>query len=160
MARLASYLVLVVLATLATLASCQRTTADYLTLGHQCNPRPDQDRCFPGSSCNRRTRVCDCSDSQDGTFKRTFENNECRLLPGSTCIPRVDQEFYRCVQNSECTVTRQGQDPRECPADGRCDPGDAECICPPGQNCLSRKFRVPPSQQQGQGQGQVRNWRK
>jgi len=137
MARLLCSLALLV--SLSVLASCQSPTwtGDYLTLGKPCDPA--KDLCFPGSGCSAETKTCDCKDSQDGTYKRTWQNKECRLLPGSTCIPRVDQEYYRCVADSVCTVTRQGQDPRECPADGRCDPGDAECICQPGKTCLTKK---------------------
>ena len=123
-------------------------TGDFIPLGKPCNPadsdlRPNSQEnsgkvCTHGAKCNPEIKICDCSDSDDGRWKRTFENGECRLLPGSVCIPNVDQDFYRCVQNSKCTVTRKGQDPSKCPADAPCDTGDAECICESGKSCLTK----------------------
>ena len=121
-------------------------TGDFISLGKPCNPadqdvRPNSQEnsgkvCSHGTKCNAVTKNCDCSDSDDGRWKRSFEDGECKLLPGSVCIPRVDQGFYRCVKNSKCTVTRKGQDPSKCPADAPCDTGDAKCICETGKTCL------------------------
>jgi len=135
-------------------------TGDYISLGKPCDPALQNNGmanseewsgkvCFPGSRCDHQLKICDCSDSNDKKWKRTFENGECKLLPGSVCLPGVqDQSYYKCVNNSKCKVIRQGEDVSKCPADAPCDSGDAQCICnnEPGKEneCLTHKVKASP----------------
>jgi len=130
-------------------------TGDYVQLGKVCDPEQQNGGvanskewsgkvCFPGSKCNPKTKICDCADSSDGDWKRTFQKGECRLRPGSVCVPNVDQDYYRCVENSKCTKTREGVNVSMCPADAPCDTGDAYCLCEAGKTCLTEVVPAEP----------------
>ena len=113
----------------------------FAQLGAPCDATT---RCFPETECNPRTNICDCAHSPNGLFLRTFQDSDCRLLPGSKCVPSVDQFNYRCVHNALCTLIRKGVDPSTCPADAACDTGDAICICQKGQDCLNHVVEASP----------------